>query len=186
LQFHRINQPQKIPLPYKTRWNSWFEMIDYTKNHLIYWSEFFKAEIELDQNETLKTIIDLLSNTQKFGLITVYINFISLFSCQFVQTLNFFQQQNKPVFSFVENKLQNLSACIESNMVVANFRSNLNSLIINHYFQPSDFYPIFQKAFSVAYEKFAIHIPSYPERPLFHACQIFDPKFIHLARKDIR
>jgi hypothetical protein len=88
----------------------------------------------------LKTIIDLLSNTQKFGLITIYINFISLFSRQFVQTLDFFQQQDKPVFPFVENKLQNLSACIE---VAANFGSNLDSLIINHCFQPNDFYLIF-------------------------------------------
>jgi hypothetical protein len=140
LRFHGINQPRKIPLPCKTRWNSWFEMIDYTKDHLIYWSEFFKAEIELDQNETLKTIIDLLSNTQKFGFITIYINFISLFFRQFVQTLDFFQQQDKPVFPFVENKLQNLSACIE---VAANFGSNLDSLIINHCFQPNDFYLIF-------------------------------------------
>jgi hypothetical protein len=74
-------------------------------------------------------------------------------------------------------------------MVAANFGFNLDSLIINHRFQPSDFYPIFQKAFSVTYEKFAMHIPSHPERPLFCACQIFDPKFIHLGditQKDIR
>ncbi|CAJ0758612.1 18440_t:CDS:1, partial [Entrophospora sp. SA101] len=40
------------------------------------------------------------------------------------------------------------------------------------------FYPIFQKAFEVAHEKFAAHIHSHPGHPLFHACQIFDPKFI--------
>ncbi|CAG8649270.1 1267_t:CDS:2 [Rhizophagus irregularis] len=34
--------------------------------------------------------------------------------------------------------------------------------------------------YSVVYEKFAIHIPSHPGHPLFHACQIFEPKFIHL------
>ena len=41
----------------------------------------------------------------------------------------------------------------------------------------------------MAYEKFAIHIPSHPGHPLFRACQIFDPKFIHhgdITRKDIR
>ena len=65
-------------------------MVDYTKDHLVYWPEFFKAEIELDQTETLKTIVALLSTY--FGLITIYVNFISFFSCQFVQTLNFFQQ----------------------------------------------------------------------------------------------
>ncbi|CAH1769004.1 14279_t:CDS:2, partial [Entrophospora sp. SA101] len=44
LQFHRVNQPQKIPLPCKTRWNSWFQMVNYTKDHLIYWPGFFQAE----------------------------------------------------------------------------------------------------------------------------------------------
>jgi len=83
-------------------------MVEYTvhtKDHIIYWREFFQAEIELDQTETLKTIMALLSDTQ-FGLITIYINFVSFFSCQFVQTLNFFQQQERPIFPFIENQLQ--------------------------------------------------------------------------------
>jgi len=44
-------------------------MIDYTKDHLVYWPEFFQAEIELDQTETLKTIMALLST--HLGLITI-------------------------------------------------------------------------------------------------------------------
>jgi len=74
-------------------------------------------------------------------------------------------------------------------MVAANFGSNLDSLIISYNFRPSDFYLIFQQAFNVAYNKFALHIPSHPGRPLFRACRIFDPKFIHLGditRKDIQ
>ncbi len=94
--------------------------------------------------------------------------------------MNLLYQQEKPVFSFAKNQLQNLSTYLESNMIVISFESDLNSLIINYYFQTSDFYPIFQQAFNVAYEKFATHIPSYPGCSLFHACQIFNPKFIHL------
>lgn len=162
-------------------------MVDYTKDHLVYWPEFFQAEIELDRTETLKTIMALLST--HLGLITIFINFISFFSRQFVQTLDFFQQQEKPVFPFAENQLQNLSAYLESNLVATSFGSDLDSLIINHHFRAGDFYPIFQQAFNVAHEKFATHIPSHPGRPLFRACQIFNPKFIHLGditRKDIR
>jgi hypothetical protein len=162
-------------------------MVDYTKEHLVYWPEFFQAEIELDRTETLKTIMALLST--HLGLITIFINFISFFSRQFVQTLDFFQQQEKPVFPFAENQLQNLSAYLESNMVATSFGSDLDSLIINYHFRTGDFYPIFQQAFNVAHEKFATHIPSHPGRPLFRACQIFNPKFIHLGditRKDIR
>ena len=91
LRFHGINQPQKIPLSCKTRWNSWFKMVNYAKNHLAYWHEFFQAELELDRTEALITIITFLSNTQQFGLITIYVNFISIFSHQFIQILDFFQ-----------------------------------------------------------------------------------------------
>src|SRR3954447_3131932 len=74
-------------------------------------------------------------------------------------------------------------------MVTTSFGSNLDSLIINYHFRTNDFYPIFQQAFNMAYEKFAAHIPSHPGRPLFRVCQIFNPKFIHfsdITRKDIR
>ena len=69
LWFHGVNQPRKIPLPCKTRWNSWFEMVYYTKDHLIYWPGFFQAENELDKTETLKTIVSLLS--RQFGPISI-------------------------------------------------------------------------------------------------------------------
>ena len=51
-------------------------MVDYTKDHLIYWPEFFQAEIELNKTETLKVIVSLLFNTKQFGLITIFVNFI--------------------------------------------------------------------------------------------------------------
>ena len=64
LKFYGITQPQKIPLPYKTQWNSWFKMILYTKDYLTYWLSFFQAEIELEKNKTeaLSIITNFLSN----------------------------------------------------------------------------------------------------------------------------
>ncbi|PKY57930.1 hypothetical protein RhiirA4_479378 [Rhizophagus irregularis] len=44
-------------------------------------------------------------------------------------------------------------------------------------------------AFEVAYNKFIAHIPNHPSQPLFNACQVFNPKYIHagdLLRKNIR
>ena len=66
-------------------------------------------------------------------------------------------------------------------MVATSF-FNLDSIVI--FAQMS-----FQKAFEVAHEKFAAHIPSHPGRSLFHACQIFDLKFIcssDITQRDIR
>ena len=105
-------------------------MVCYTKDHLVYWPGFFQSEIELDETEALKVIVSLLANRQQFGLITIYVNFISIFS----KTLDFFQQ-GKPVFPFIESQLQNLSTYIESNMVATNFFI-LDSIITNYHFQP--------------------------------------------------
>ena len=160
-------------------------MVHYTKDHLAYWNSFFQAEIELDETEALSTIIKFL--TQNFGLIIIFVNFISIFSRQFVQILDFFQQE-KPVFPYVKNQLQNLSAYLESNMVATSFGSDLDSIIIENNFLPIHYYTTFQEAFKMAYDKFAVHIPSHPGRPLFYACQVFNPKFIHfdnITRKDI-
>jgi len=62
LKFHGISQPRKIPLFCKTRWNSWFEMVNYTKDYLVYWHRFFQAELEFDKTEALTTIITFLSD----------------------------------------------------------------------------------------------------------------------------
>ncbi len=64
----------------------------------------------------------------------------------------------------------------------------MESQIISLDFDPNEFYPIFQNAFKIAYEKFSIHIPQHPRRALFKACQIFNPFFFltsNALRKDI-
>ncbi|GBC13516.1 transcription factor E2F6 isoform X2 [Rhizophagus irregularis DAOM 181602=DAOM 197198] len=69
------------------------------------------------------------------------------------------------------------------------FGPSLENLIIQLRFNPNDFYAIFRLAFETAYSKFSAHISNHPTRPLFHACQVFDPRYIHagdLLRKNIR
>ena len=101
LRMNGINSPRKIPLPNQTRWNSWFEMVFYTKEHIQYWQDFFKREYEKDsQNETIIFIHTILQNPNEIGIIIIYVNFISIYAKKFVQDFDFFQQQNKQVFPF--------------------------------------------------------------------------------------
>src|SRR6266480_2650712 len=53
-------------------------------------------------------------------------------------------------------------------------------IMTQNLFNPQDFYPIFQAAFQAAYNKFKLHIPNHPTRPLFRAARLFDPKYIHM------
>ncbi|CAB4431722.1 unnamed protein product [Rhizophagus irregularis] len=190
LKMYGIPSPCKIPLYNKTRWNSWFRMVSYAKDHIVYWPSFFKEELNNDKrHRTLEAINSCLQNVQDLGLITIYINFISSYAKEFVQDLDFFQQLKKPVFPFVELRLQQLTAYIEMYRNSNEFDPLLENLITQLRFNPSEIYPIFQATFEAAYEKFAAHIPNHPARQLFYSCQVFDPKFVHngdISRKNIR
>ncbi|GBC31636.2 CGG triplet repeat-binding protein 1 [Rhizophagus irregularis DAOM 181602=DAOM 197198] len=180
LKMHGIFSPCKIPLYNKTRWNSWFRMVSYAKDHIVYWLSFFKEEFNNDKkHNTLAAINSCLENEQELGIITIYLNFITSYAKEFVQDLDFFQQLKKPVFPFVELRLQQLTAYIETYRNSDDFGLSLENLINSLRFNTHEFYSIFRAAFEAAYAKFAAHIPNHPARLLFHACQVFDLKFIH-------
>jgi hypothetical protein len=101
----------------------------------------------------------------------------------------FFQKQNTSIFSFVEGHPNHLSAFLESNCNSQDFGPDLDATITSHFFNPTNFYPVFRAAFEVAFNKFNAHIPSHPARSLFQAAQIFDPRYILLGpleRKNLR
>ena len=176
LKHHGIVSPCKIPLPNATRWNSWFRMVLYTKEYINYWPHFFESELQENPDNTTSLYIhNTLQNEQQIGIIRIYIYFISIFSQEFIQTLDFFQQKNQPVFPYIETRLQHLTTYLESNRTAENFGSGLDELILSLHFVPRDFYPIFRAAFEAAFLKFSLHIPNHPGR------RAFDPVFIHLG-----
>ena len=80
-----IASPCKIPLPNKTQWNSWFKMVFYTKEYLQFWPDFYEREYENDpRHETIGEIHSILQNTVQLGIITIYVNFISIYAKAFV------------------------------------------------------------------------------------------------------
>ena len=179
LRMHGIENPCKIPLPNATRWNSWFRMVFYAKDHIEYWISFFNEEYEKDPSHSSISIINnILQDTEKKALVTIYINFISCYAKEFVQDLDFFQQQNKPIFPFVEGRLEQLTSYLEGNCNAEHFGLDLQSLITQYQFNPKDIYIIFRAAFDSAYNKFKAHIPQHPARSLFRASQVFDPLFL--------
>ncbi len=159
MRLNRIVSSRKIPLPVKTCWNTWFEIVFYTNEHIQYWKDFFNNELSLDsQNKTLKTITSLLNSQTQYRLLTIYISFITIFAKQFVQDIDFFQTRNKLIFSYIESRLANLTAYIQNNHNTDFFDSKLEEQITSLGFNSNNFYPIFQNAFEVAYIKFSAHI----------------------------
>ena len=81
-----------------------------------YWPSFFENELQNNtRNEKIAKIHVILQNEQQREVITIYIHFISIFSKEFVHTLDFFQQKNALIFPFVELRLQHLNSYLQSN-----------------------------------------------------------------------
>src|SRR5439155_27013305 len=121
-------------------------MVFYAKDHIEYWISFFEAELQdNNRNEKIAKIYGILQNKQQRRIIIIYIHFISIFSKEFVDTLDFFQQKNSPIFPFVEARLQQLTSYLQSNRTSSDFGPSLESLIIGfHFINPHDFYLIFR------------------------------------------
>src|SRR5687767_10651158 len=116
LQMNGILSSRQIPLPNKTRWSSWFRMIFYLKDHIQFWPGFYEAEYQLDsRNKTIATINSTLCSEQNYKIIVIFVHFICIYAIEFVQDLDFFQQQDKPLFPFVEGRLMQLTSFLESN-----------------------------------------------------------------------
>ncbi|RHZ82835.1 hypothetical protein Glove_103g129 [Diversispora epigaea] len=134
----------------------------------------------------LEAINFCLQNKRELNVITIYLNFISIYAKEFVQDLDFFQQSKKSIFPFVKSWLQQFTSYIEANKNTNNFGPLLyleifyirEDLIKDLKFNPEEFYLIFQEAFEVAYEKFKLHIPNYPAHSLFYASQRYHTKDI--------
>ena len=91
MRFNGILRPRKVPFPVQTRWNTWFEMVFYTKDHIMYWKNFFNEELSLNSgHETLIEITSLLNSQYQYGLLNIYVYFITIFGKQFVCSLGFF------------------------------------------------------------------------------------------------
>ena len=110
-------------------------------------------------------------------------------NCKFVQDLDFFQTQNRPLFSFVYACLEQLSAYLQQNRNSESFSSELDATIRKYNGDPLNFYPIFRESFEISFKKFNSHIPIHPSYSLFKACQVFDPAYTcfgTIERRNIR
>ena len=72
--------------------------------------------------------------------------------------MNFFQQENLSLFSFIKRRLKQLNVYINNRIILENFDKPLTTFIQNLNFTPESFQIIFKSAYNIAFKKFREHI----------------------------
>ncbi|CAB4439617.1 unnamed protein product [Rhizophagus irregularis] len=148
LQRQRVSNPKNIPLSNATRWNTWFRMAFHVYQHLDYIRGFYNEESKENSTSIVEKINSIFTNQQSNGCIEIYLAFIQEYAQQFVADLDFFQQETKLIFPFIEQRLQQLEARIISGKTMANFGSTID-LVLQKFNSPlTAFCPVFQQALS--------------------------------------
>ncbi|CAG8777692.1 20800_t:CDS:1, partial [Rhizophagus irregularis] len=187
LQRQGVSNPKNIPLSNTTRWNTWFRMAFHVYQNLDYIRGFYNEEGKENSTPIIEKINSAFTDQQINGCIEIYLTFIQENAQQFVADLDFFQQENKPMFPFIEQRLQQLEARITMGKTMTNVGSTMD-LVLQKFNSPlTAFCPVFQQAYHAAYKKLEDHVLQHPARSLFRAVQVFDPRFLSLttANRDI-
>jgi hypothetical protein len=183
-----VPNAKNIPLFNTTRWNTWFRMAFYVYQNLDYIRGFYNEEKNKENaTPTIEKINSAFTDQQSNGRIEIYLAFIQDNAQQFVADLDFFQQENKPMFPFIEQRLQQLEARIIMGKTLNNFGPTIDTILQRLNSPLSSFCPVFQQAYHAAYKKLEDHILQHPARSLFRAVQVFDPRYLSLttANRDI-
>jgi hypothetical protein len=148
---------------------------------------FYNEKSKENSTPIIEKINSVFTGQQTNGRIEIYLAFIQENAQQFVADLDFFQQENKPIFPFIEQQLQQLEARITMGKTMTNVGSTVDLILQNFNSPLTAFCPVFQLAYHAAYKKLEDHVLQHPARSLFRAVQVFDPRFLSLttANRDI-
>ena len=84
-------------------------------------SKFLFGWEKNDSNETIENLVKIFNDTTNNGCVQIYLSFIKIYAQKFINDLNFFQQENLPLFPFVEGRLEQLGVYIDNGKSMENF-----------------------------------------------------------------
>ncbi|RHZ79021.1 hypothetical protein Glove_152g69 [Diversispora epigaea] len=131
-------------------------MTFYIYQHLDYIRGFYNEKSKENSTSIIEKINSIFTNQQSNG-------------------------KTKPIFPFIEQRLQQLKTRIIMGKTMTNFGSTMNLVLQKLNTPLTSFCPVFQQAYHVAYKKLENHVLQYPARFLFKAVQIFDLRFLTLT-----
>src|SRR5438132_1206870 len=118
-------------------------MAFYIYQNLDYIRGVYNEENKENSTPIIEKINSAFINQQSNGRIEIYLAFIQENAQQFVADLDFFQQENKPMFPFIEQRLQQLEARITMGKTTTNFGPTIDTVLQKLNSPLSSFCPVF-------------------------------------------
>ena len=104
-------------------------MAFYIYQHLDYIRGFYSEENKENSTSVIEKINSIFTDQQLNGRVEIYLAFIQENAQQFVIDLDFFQQETKPIFPFIEQRLQQLETRITMGKTMTNFGSTMDLVL---------------------------------------------------------
>ena len=95
-----------------TRWNTWYEAIEYLSEFLEYIRDFvIKEQAEQDKSEIINAIVDLLKNQEDFNEIKLLVTFSHTHAKDFYDIIKIFENTQgitQKAYNLINNKYNRL------------------------------------------------------------------------------
>lgn len=169
-------RPKVAPEPVSTRWNSWFESVQYHNEHVHLYKEFFAAEKSSAQ--AVKNILELMDTDVKQEALQLKLTFISEACGRLVTALRVLEGTHTPVAVSAYNIMEDLgSYLVNGTAKTHGFGTKTDELLSQmRMSNKRDVLDHLHDGFHTAFEKFSKHWDVHPARQIYQLVRVFDPR----------
>lgn len=172
LTMKEAEKPKVPPELVSTRWNSWFEAVQYHAEHVHLYKEFFLAEKSSAQ--AVRNIIELVETDEKQEALHFKLTFISEGCGKLVTALTVLEGTHTPVAVSAYNIMEDLgSFLVNGTAKTLGFGVKTDELL-NQMRMPKKRH--IHDVFHIAFEKFSKHWDVHPAKKIYKMIRVFDPR----------
>ena len=171
------------PQPVQTRWNSWFETVQYHSKHMHLYRGFLEAE-ESDA-QSVERIIALLSG-DSYDDIKLRISFIAESCDKLITTLKLLETTKSPIATRIFDLMEDLESVLRNGCTKVVFGTKTDEMLAGlTRAERNDYLDSFHNVYVSALSKMSKHWDQHPARAVYQHARVFDPKKVLGLSRDL-
>uniref|UniRef100_UPI00358FF509 uncharacterized protein n=1 Tax=Myxine glutinosa TaxID=7769 RepID=UPI00358FF509 len=173
------------PVPVSTRWNSWFDAVNYHATHLQHYKVFFKREG--GRSTAVQTILGMTRNEEVFAELQLHMSFIKENCARFMVVLMSLGEVHEPLACTAYNLIEDLRFYqhVSSRKTIFGAETDLH-LSKKEKNEKQMTIKSFNDVFKESLRRFSEHIEGHPAFLYYKALRIFDPRQLGSLSHDIK